>query len=181
MIGAFVPIEASDQMAFMKAMNTLVQIEHFAMAHDVLMSECTQISELPRPQRAVAAGLRMNQIAIEQMEEEARTHTAAIDGGEHNLGRTDAHTTIRGGAPRIPQMTTDGRGAATNDTHGTDAINMAHDKYAALPKLPPPTQRHQGNGTTAIGAGEAGARLGCILLGLWLSKENPQYFTRPPK
>ena len=92
MIDDFVPIEASDQMAFMKAMNTLVQIEHFAMAHDVLMSECTQISEMPRPQRAVAAGLLMNQIAIEQMEEEARTHTAAIDGGEHILGHARMHT-----------------------------------------------------------------------------------------
>ena len=48
MIDNFVPIEASDQTAFMLAMSTLVQIEHFAMTHDVLMSEFTQISELPR-------------------------------------------------------------------------------------------------------------------------------------
>ena len=153
MTGAFVPIEASDQMAFMKAMNTLVQIEHFAMAHDVLMSECTQISKMPRRARAVAAGLLMNQIAIEQMEEDARTHTAAIDGGEHNPGHTDAHTTARGGAPRMPQMTADGRGAATNDTQGMDATNMEHGKYAALPRPPPLTQGHQGDCTTTIGAG----------------------------
>ena len=43
MIDNFVPIEATDQMAFMVAMNTLVQIEHFAMTHDVLLRECKQV------------------------------------------------------------------------------------------------------------------------------------------
>ena len=157
MIDEFVPIGASDSMAFMKAMSTLVQIEHFAMAHDVLMGECTQISKMPRRARAVAAGLLMNQIGIQrQMEEEVRTHTAAVDGGERIIGHTDAtdaHTTIRGGAPRMPHMTADGGGAATYDTQGTDATNTEHEKYAAPPQPPPQTQGHQGDGTTTAGAG----------------------------
>ena len=142
MIDEFVPIEVSDSMAFMTAMNTLVQIEHFAMAHDVLMSECTQISKMPRRARAVAAGLLMNQIGIQQqMEEEARTHTAAVDRGEHIIGHTDAtdaHTTIRGGAPRMPHMTADGGGLATYDTQGTDATNTQWtDATKASPQQPP--------------------------------------------
>ena len=158
MIDGFVPIGASDSMAFMKAMSTLVQIEHFAMAHDVLMSECTQISKMPRRARAVAAGLLMNQIGIQQqMEEEARTHTAAVDRGEHIIGHTDAtdaHTTIRGGAPRMPHMTADGGGAATYDTQGADATNTQWtDATKASPQQPPLAQGHQGDGTTTAGAG----------------------------
>ena len=39
-----------------------------------------------------------------------------------------------------------------------------------------------GDDKNAAAAGPSPCDLGCILLGLWLSKEKPQYyFTRPPK
>ena len=158
MIDEFVQIDPSESMAFMKAMSTLVQIEHFAMAHDVLMSECMQIAKMPRRSRAVAAGLLMNQIGIQQqMEEEANARTAAVDGGAHTIGHTDAndtHTTIRGGTPRMPHMMADGGGAATYGTHGTDAANtQGMITTRTSPPQPPLTQGHQGDGTATTGTG----------------------------
>ena len=158
MIDEFVPIDPSESMAFMKAMSTLVQIEHFAMAHDVLMSECMQIAKMPRRSRAVAAGLLMNQIGIQQqMEEEANARTAAEGGGAHIIGHTDAndtHTTIRGGTPRMPHMMADGGGAATYGTHGTDAANtQGMITTRTSPPQPPLTQGHQGDGTATTGTG----------------------------
>ena len=158
MIDDFVQIDPSESMAFMKAMSTLVQIEHFAMAHDVLMSECLQIAKMPRRSRAVAAGLLMNQIGIQQqMEEEANTRTATADGGAHIIGHTDAndtHTTIRGGAPRMPHMMADGGGAATHNTQGTDAANtQGMITTRTSPQQPPLAQEHQDDGTATTGTG----------------------------
>ena len=158
MIDEFVLIDPSEPMAFMKALSTLVQIEHFAMANDVLMSECKQIAKMPRRQRAVAAGLLMNQIGIQQqMEEEANTRTTTIGGGAHTIGHADAddtRTTIRGGTPRMPHMTADGGGAATYGTLGTDAANAkGMTTTRTSPPQPPLTQGHHGDGTATTGTG----------------------------
>ena len=48
----------------MGAMSALVAIEHFAMARNVLLRECKQVAEMPRTQRAIAASLLMNRIAL---------------------------------------------------------------------------------------------------------------------
>ena len=158
MIDEFVLIDPSEPMAFMKALSTLVQIEHFAMENDVLMSECKQIAKMPRRQRAVAAGLLMNQIGIQQqMEEEANTRTTTIGGGAHTIGHADAddtRTTIRGGTPRMPHMTADGGGAAAYGTLETDAANAkGMTTTRTSPPQPPLTQGHHGDGTATTGTG----------------------------
>ena len=69
MIGNSTSTDAGDPMTFMTAMSTLVAIEHFAMTHNVLMRECSQVASLPQAQRAIAAGLPTNRIAIEHVDE----------------------------------------------------------------------------------------------------------------
>ena len=104
MIGNFTPINTGDPMAYMTAMSALVAIEHFAMTHNVLIRECKQVADMPRTQRAIAAGLLMNRIALEQMDEDdggTTAHATAIGGGSDTHANLDTRTTIRGGAPRM--------------------------------------------------------------------------------
>ena len=151
MIDNFTPINAGDPMAYMGAMSALVAIEHFAMMHNVLIRECKQVAEIPRTQRAIAAGLLVNRIAVEQMEEEDRGpkgYATAIDGGDDAYANPDARTTIRGGAPRMPRLTAGGDSTTADATNVTHTIDETNDQHAAQPPPPLPTQRHHASSIT---------------------------------
>jgi hypothetical protein len=92
MLDGFVQINPGDPMAYIQAQSTLAAIESFAFQHSVLLSECAQIAQMPLPQRAIAAGLLMNKVAIESMKD---------DNGEHATRPADG-TVLIGATPPSP-------------------------------------------------------------------------------
>ena len=149
-IEGYIPIDTGDPMAYMAAMSTLIAIEHFAMTHSVLIRECNQVASMPKTQRALTAGILINRIAVEQMDEhggETVAHSAAIGGGDGMHANPNAHATIRGSAPNMPQLPI-GDGTTTTDaTNGTHTTEEMNDTHTMQHQPPPPTQRHHTDGT----------------------------------
>ena len=102
------------------------------MTYSMLIRECGQVASMPRTQRAIAAGILMNRVAVEQMVEhggETAAHSTAIGGGDGIHANPNAHATIRDSAPHMPQLPIGDDSTmtdATKEMHTIEETNNTH-------------------------------------------------------